>query len=362
VRVLIDTTYAQRAPHSGTAVYLSELIAALGRLSDVDVVTAANRSRRAPGGGGAASVANAVADLRWTELRLPRCARRAGAEVIHHPLPAYAHTPRGLAQVITVHDLAFERHPELFDPAYRRWAHLTHRDAGRRAALVICPSETTAADVRELWGIAPAKIVVVRHGPGQDIAGPVERAATPGHFLYIGDAEPRKDLPTLLAAHRSYVAATAEPLPLVLAGSAHAEQPRVIVEHLPTAARLRRLLADAVALVHPAVHEGVGLTLLEAMSAGTPVIAAAAPGSIETCGDAARYVTPRDPEQLSVALAELAADPALQRRLGERGRARSATLSWNLAARGHRDAYSVALRHEDRDPGHEGHPGLLQRL
>ncbi len=363
VRVLIDTTYAQRAPYSGTAVYLTEVIAALGGLGDVDVITTANRARRVPGGGGAASLANAAADLRWTELTLPRRARRARVDVIHHPLPAYAHVPGAATpQVITVHDLAFERHPQLFDPAYRRWAHLAHRDAARRADLVICPSDTTATDVRELWGVAPERIVVVRHGPGQGFAGLVKRGAAPGHFLYIGDAEPRKDLATLLAAHRRYVAATSEPVPLVLAGSAHAEQPRVIAERHPTAARLRRLLGDAVALVHPAVHEGVGLTLLEAMSAGTPVIAAAAAGSVETCGDAARYVAPGDPEQLAGALAQLAADPALQRQLGERGRSRSSAFSWKLAAGGHRDAYSVALGHEDRDSRHEGHPGLLQRF
>ena len=117
----------------------------------------------------------------------------------------------------------------------------------------------------------------------------------------------------------------------------------MVVERHPTPARLRELLGEAVALVHPAVHEGVGLTLLEAMRSGTPVLAAAAAGSVETCGDAARYVRPQDPAQLAVALAEIAADPALQRQLGERGLARSVAFSWNLAAQAHRDAYAVAL-------------------
>jgi alpha-1,3-rhamnosyl/mannosyltransferase len=344
VRVLIDTTYLRRAPYSGTAVYLTELIAALNRLADVDVVTAANPARRASGGGRAASLANAAADLRWTELTLPSRSRRAGANVIHHPLPAHVHRPRPLpAQVITVHDLAFERRPELFAPAYRRWAHVVHRDAALRANLVICPSETTAADARELWGITSAKVVVARHGPGQDPCGRTQRAARSSHFLYVGDAEPRKDLPTLLAAHRTYAETTAEPLPLILAGSAHADQPHVRVERHPAPARLRELLGGAVALVHPAVHEGVGLTLLEAMRCGTPVLAAAAAGSVETCGNAARYVQPQDPAQLAAALAEIAADQDQRRQLGERGLARSGTFSWNLAAQAHRDAYAVAL-------------------
>jgi glycosyltransferase involved in cell wall biosynthesis len=342
VRVLIDTTYARRAPRSGTAVYLERLIAALGEATDVDVVTAANQSRRAPGGGGAASLANAAADLRWTELTLPRRARRAQADVIHHPLPAHSHRAY-LAQVVTVHDLAFERRPELFAAAYRRWAHIAHRHAARRADVVICPSNTTAIDARELWGIAPRKLVVARHGPGQELASPAPRAAPPGHFLYVGDAEPRKDLPTLLSAHRLYVQAASRPLPLVLAGSARSDQRNVIVERDPTPRRLADLLAAAVALVHPSVYEGFGLTLLEAMAAGTPVIAAAAPGALETCGDAALYVAPGDPQALARALGEVAAQPALQAELADRGRGRAAAFSWKRAARAHRDAYSLAL-------------------
>jgi glycosyltransferase involved in cell wall biosynthesis len=342
VRVLIDTTYAQRAPHSGTAVYLERIIAALRSLADVEVVTAANAARRPPGGGPAASVANAAADMRWTEHELPRRARAAGAQLIHHPLPAHAQATR-LAQVVTVHDLAFERLPDRFSPAFRRWAHLAHRHATRHAGAVICPSETTAADARELWAINPATIVVARHGPGEAIDPPLPRADPPRHFLYIGDAEPRKDLPTLLAAHRAYAERTSDPLPLVLAGSAHVHQTHVKIESRPTAPRLAQLLAQATALVHPALYEGFGLTLLEAMAAGAPVIAAAVPGTTETCGDAARYVTPGDAGELAAALAELAGDPARGQRLAVRGRARAATFSWNLAARAHRDAYSVAL-------------------
>jgi glycosyltransferase involved in cell wall biosynthesis len=339
VRVLIDTTYARRAPHSGTAVYLERLIAALCEATDVEVVTAANEARRPPGGGAVASLANAAADLRWTELELPRRARRVQADVIHHPLPARAHGARR-AQVVTVHDLAFERRPELFAGAYRRWAHVAHRHAARRADAVICPSDTTAADVRELWGVAPARMILARHGPGQDLP---PRARHPVHFLYVGDEEPRKDLGTLLSAHRLYRRSAAGSLPLVLAGSGHADQQDVIVERDPAAGRLAELLAGAVALVHPSVYEGFGLTLLEAMRSGTPVIAAAAPGALETCGDAARYFVPGEPSALARTLAEVAAQPALRAQLAERGRVRAATFSWNLAARAHRDAYSLAL-------------------
>ena len=93
--------------------YTDQLCQALRRIDGVEVVEAANRRRLPPAGGGIGSARNLIADQWWTSVRLPWLAARAGADVIHHPLPAYGHFTR-TPQVITVHDLAFERLPELF--------------------------------------------------------------------------------------------------------------------------------------------------------------------------------------------------------------------------------------------------------
>jgi glycosyltransferase involved in cell wall biosynthesis len=355
VRVLIDTTYVRRAPYSGTAVYLERLVGALSQLDDVEVIEVCHRRRRPPGGGGLRSIGNALADQWWVEVELPRRARELAADVIHHPLPARAHTTP-TPQVVTVHDLAFERLPGCFDPPYRVFAHYQHRAAARGAAAVVCVSETTAQEARNLWGVDQGKLVVALHGPGQelpppdeagpDLSGPLNGAG-PGesrYFLYVGDDEPRKDLATLLDGYVGYRRAAATPLNLVLAGSGlHGRQlPGVRCEHRPSAQRLAQLYAGAVALVHPALYEGFGLTPLEAMRLGTPVIAAAAPGITEICGDAPRYVDPRDFRGLALALAELADSESLRTDLAQRGRRRAAAYSWAASARRHLDAYSLA--------------------
>lgn len=361
MRVLIDTTFALRGP-SGTGVYLARLIDALKPLG-VEVVEAQNQARRAPAGGGWRSVLNAGVDLQWTTVELPRRAHEIRANVIHHPLPAYA-VRAGTPQVVTVHDLAFVRVPECFDPVFRRWAAITHRAAARAADAVVCPSHTTALDVRARWGVPEERIVVARHGPGQEVDASRPRGGA-GHVLYIGDDEPRKNLGLLLAAYRllrtgaasARTPAHAGPAgggdpaadvpPLVLAGTAHPPAGHrhgdgIRVVDRPEPEVLASLLSDAIALVLPSLHEGFGLTALEAMAAGVPVIAARSPGVTETCGDAAVYVDPHDPHDLAAAMGRVAADRALRADLTERGRRHAAEFSWVRAARAHVRAYNLA--------------------
>jgi glycosyltransferase involved in cell wall biosynthesis len=182
--------------------------------------------------------------------------------------------------------------------------------------------------------------VVARHGPGQAGAHPPPGG---GHLLYVGDDEPRKNLGLLRAAYRLYREAAADPLPLVLAGSAETTGPGVRVELSPAPERLATLYGQAAALVHPSLHEGFGLTALEAMAAGVPVIAARAPGIAETCGAAAVWVDSRCAEELAGAIVRVAGDPDLRAELAQRGRERAASFSWERSARAHIEAYTLAL-------------------
>jgi len=111
----------------------------------------------------------------------------------------------------------------------------------------------------------------------------------------------------------------------------------------PGPQKLADLYACAALLVHPALHEGFGLTLAEAMAAGVPVLCARVPGVTETCGEAARYFDPRDPEALARELAELGADAAARRTLAQRSRKQAGSFSWERTARAHIEAYTLAL-------------------
>ena len=337
MRVLLDTTYARRGP-SGTGVYIERLTAAL-RDAGVEVLEAANTRRPDPAGGGLGSVRNLALDARWTQVELPRRAWEADADVLHHPLPAFAARAQ-CAQVVTIHDLAFERLPELFAPGFRRYASLTHRRAARGADAVVCVSQTTRRDVLARWGVDPAKVVVAPHGPGQEPR--LVAAVRAEHFLYVGDDEPRKNLGLLLDAYARYRAGA----PKGSGAAARARRPRDGVRPRACAASrqpdLAKLLNGAAALVHPALHEGFGLTALEAMYAGVPVIAARSPGLTETVADAALLVDPYNDVQLAGALQLVGDGPELRAALASRGRERAAAFSWQASARAHITAYTLA--------------------
>jgi glycosyltransferase involved in cell wall biosynthesis len=188
------------------------------------------------------------------------------------------------------------------------------------------------------------RITVALLGPGQELDAAGPRPEPPRHFLYVGDGEPRKNLGVLLAAYALYRSlAAGEPLKLVLAGSATASQPGVECEPGPDRRRLGELYRTAAALVHPALHEGFGLTPLEAMRLGTPVLAAPVAGVVDVCGSAARYAAASDAQAFAAAMAALGGDPQLRAALRERGVRRAADFSWATCARAHADAYSLAL-------------------
>jgi glycosyltransferase involved in cell wall biosynthesis len=257
--------------------------------------------------------------------------------VLHQPLPALA-ARAPCPQVVTLHDLAFERLPEQFAPAFRRWASRSHRRAAHGAGAVVCVSQTTRLDAMARWGLDGARIVVAPHGPGQQ---PSTVAARAEHFLYVGDDEPRKNLGLLLEAYARYRdEAGPAALGLVLAGRARIDHDGVRCEANPN---LGLLLGGAAALVQPALYEGFGLTALEAMSAGVAVIAARSPGLAETCGDAALYVDPyAGAAPLALALRAVATQPALRAELVRRGSRRAAGFSWQASARAHLVAYELA--------------------
>ena len=247
--------------------------------------------------------------------------------------------------VVTVHDLAFLRMTETVSAASARYRALVPRSI-RRASVVLTPSRAVADQVREAY--APAVPVrAVPHGvaPGWGDAQPPSaelraRLGLPSSYvLFVGTLEPRKDVRTLLAAHRLLPDAP----PLVLVGpTGWGEQVDVSGAITPgylDEEDLRPVMAGASALVLPSRDEGFGLPVLEALATGTPVVASDLPVLREVGGDLVSYAAVGDAEAFAAALREVLDAPGSD----QTRRAHAARFTWAASAAGHRAAYTLAL-------------------
>ncbi|HZV48572.1 MAG TPA: glycosyltransferase family 1 protein [Candidatus Dormibacteraeota bacterium] len=336
-------------PLAGIGTYTVEILRALaaeGPGNRFTVYTSADVSLGHP----------ALATRRPPTLRLvgrhllwPARLRRLGADLYFGPAGQLPLGEVGMPAVLTAHDMAIYRHPEWFPGGQTLAVRVTVPRSMRRAAVVIAVSASTARDVAELFGLGPERLEVIPEG----VAGryrplsPVRLEAARSRFrlpdrfiLFVSTIEPRKNLDTLLEAWSRMP----DRPPLVVAGGwgwrceavrARMERmgPDLVMLGPVPPGDLPGLYNLATCLAHPAWYEGFGLTPLEAMACGTPVVASRSSSLPEVVGEAGLLVDPEDVEGWTEALGRVCGDADLHATLRRRGLLRAAEFTWERAAR-----------------------------
>jgi glycosyltransferase involved in cell wall biosynthesis len=311
--IALNARAAMRPELGGVERWARELAARLPALGGYDVI-------RPP-----AALSHRVGHA-WEQLVLPARARKAGLLLSPANLAPLAY-PRN---AVVIHDAAALRNPQWYSPLYARWQGALLPAIARRARLVITVSEFSKRELRELLD-ADAHVVPGgvdrRFHPGAD-PEPARAALglTRPYVLTVASRIARKNLSSLDATCRRL---GNEGIDLVAAGggrpqfAGEAASPARALGHVPDA-HLPGLYAGANAFVLPSWHEGFGLTCLEAMACGVPVIAANAGALPETCGEAARYADPTDPDDIATQVLAAIGDD----RLREAGPQRAALFTW----------------------------------
>jgi glycosyltransferase involved in cell wall biosynthesis len=256
--------------------------------------------------------------------------------------------------VVTVHDVAWRRHPEATTRRGARWHEAALRRARRSDAAIVVPSRLVAADLAAM-GIADGRITVVPSGadhlpePDADATGVLLRKmGVPGEFLLtVGTLEPRKNLDRLVRAFAQVRDSLPGPWPLVIVGpSGWGPEPPVplAADHVVFTGPvpdvvLSGMYGRARAFAYVPLTEGYGLPPLEAMRVGIPTVVSNEVPSVHDLGAPgsapARIVDPLDIDDIARGLAAVLTDDVLRAELGSQGTAYASARTWRGAARAH---------------------------
>jgi glycosyltransferase involved in cell wall biosynthesis len=267
-----------------------------------------------------------AARVAWEQFTLPNLIRQKHIDVLHSPvnvLPAWL--PSNCATVITLHDLAFLRFPEVLTQAKRMYHRTFTVHSLRRATMLIAVSESTRQDAHELVEIPLERIQTVYPCINEHFSNVIEerevtmfrqkKGLGEGYILYLGTLEPRKNITTLIDAYAQLRQNSTVREKLVLAGGkgwlydAIFEKVRqlnmeadVIFPGFVADGEQALWYAAASAFAYPSLYEGFGLPVAEALASGIPTVTSNVSSLPEAGAGVALCVDPRDVQALSEAL------------------------------------------------------------
>jgi len=314
----------------------------------------------------AAGLAGRPAGSLWREFRAGRAARRDGVQLYHgltHVMPRDL-PGTGIPAVVTFHDLIVEELPTLFR-RFDRWSYRRRfRWSARHADAIVAVSHATRQALIDRYHVDPDRISVIP--PPRDVrfaASPSAAALDavrqkyrlpPRYLLSVGTLEARKNQQVLLDALARPGAGAS--LPLVLVGRdggravmlRRAAQElgiadRVWIETGVDAADLPAVMHGAAVFLYPSLMEGFGMPIVEALSAGVPVVAASGGHLDDAAGPGSWYASPQDPAAWAEAIARLLGDDGAAARLRAAGVAHAATFDPGRVAEALLDLYDQVV-------------------
>ncbi|HTO18655.1 MAG TPA: glycosyltransferase family 1 protein [Pseudomonas sp.] len=220
----------------------------------------------------------------------------------------------------TIHDVLFETHPEYFPKLFTWQSKFLFRYAARNSKLLFTVSEYSRSEISRCYSISPEKIKVIYNGVDRSRFHPDKNIDPEGvlakfglvssnYILTIGRLEPRKNHLRLIEAY-SKIGENAPPLVCVGQKDFGYDSALAAAEKFGISAKviflenvnddvLPILLRNARLFVFPAIAEGFGMPVVEALASGVPVITSSTTSLIEVAGRAAELVDPLDVESIA---------------------------------------------------------------
>lgn len=307
-----------------------------------------------------------------TQLFLPALLKKEGIDVFHSPnyMIPFRVFPRRRAGrvrcVVTIHDLIPLRFPEFTPKAKKTRFMLLYRkvmeEVGARADLILTVSEHSRQDVIREMQVPEERVTAVPNGVSAAYR-PEENAgkADPRVILYVGRFDPYKNVEGLIRIFARVRQQMQEDVRLRIIGSPDPRypEPRRLAEELGVGDRvdwsgyadedaLAGAYHEADVFVLPSRYEGFGLTVLEAMASGAPVVCSNVSSLPEVAGDAALLADPGDEEGFAQAVRRVLEDKSLAEDLSRRGLEQAKRFTWRRTAETTLEAYETVFGMDGR--------------
>lgn len=242
--------------------------------------------------------------------------------------------------VITVHDMTYERFPELFgtsDPVIAQ-----KRESIVGADKIIAISEKTKADIMDIYNLSGDNIEVIYHGYSINPRSAEGVDGLPEHYvLYVGQRYHYKNFERFLRSFAVVNQRNPE-VKLVCTGQQFNNEERKLITDLRldgvvtsmfvTDNQLAYLYSKALCFVFPSLYEGFGIPILESMACGCPVALSDASCFPEVAGEAAVYFNPYEIEDMAETIWRITEDSGLRKTLIAKGLGKAKDFSWEKTA------------------------------
>lgn len=266
------------------------------------------------------------------------------------------HLASRIPAVVTIHDLTMFKFPEQRGKTLSQYLASRTLKACQKAQKILSVSENTKKDLIEILKIKPEKIIVTPLACAEEFslavnADEIKKIKTKYNLakkiiLSVGTLEPRKNMVRLISAYAELPKILQKKYDLVIAGGAGWNnsdiltmvqalglQEKVKFLGFVPDADLNLLYHTTEIFVYPAIYEGFGLPVLEAITAGAPVITSNTSSLPEVGGKAVLYVDPLDVSDIVLKIKNLLENPRLRTNLIKKGKIQAQKFSWEKTVR-----------------------------
>ncbi|MDR0969314.1 MAG: glycosyltransferase family 4 protein [Lentimicrobiaceae bacterium] len=311
----------------------------------------------------------------WEQRTLPKAAEQYGCELLHctsNTAPIKCSMPL----MITLHDIIYLESVSLFKKGgtwYQKFGNMYRRyivpRVVKKSKKIITVSNFEKNRIKDFFGFPDSdqRLVAVYNGvsayfrPITDIETlnrVIEQYKLPERFaFFLGNTDPKKNTKGVLKAFSDYLKTNDDPIKLVMLDYEKNALEELLTEigdkslidniHLTgyvVNTDLPAIYSLAKIFLYPSLRESFGIPMLEAMRCGVPVVTSNTSSMPEVAGDAALFVDPFKPEEITIAMKRFLDNESLCGEYIQKGFEQSAKFSWSQMAREVLNLYEEILR------------------